>query len=242
MKSNKHLFVAIAVVTLAAGTAQPANPSQAQSRPEQPTSSPQTREERRKLSEVRVKQGLREAAKLYGGYVEGVRFDYELEADGVDILARMSKIVVRGYVKNHRSLIVREDLGYEEPVETIVTDYTISVFDVYKGDPGLHSRDITVRIPGGRVEFEGGLWAEFRTSGFARPRDQEEFILFLHPHLSEENVYLVAFLSQGLFEVTPGGRVIPRAWPGSSVAKKAKPDLSEFVKELNDLIAREKGR
>ena len=244
MKSKKHLLVAIAVVTLAAGTAQQANPSRAQSRPEKPTSSPQTREERRKLSEVRVKQGLREAAKLDGGgYVESVKFNDELDAGSVDLLANISKVVVRGLVTSNRALIVRSaQLGYDEPIETIVTDYTVAVFDVYKGDVGLLSRNITVRIPGGRVEFEDGHWAEMRALGFSRPMDQDEFIMFLNPHSSEENVYSVTFGRQGLFELKPGGRVVPRANRGSSLAKNARKDYSEFVKHLNDLIAREKGR
>ncbi len=142
----------------------------------------QAREDKKKLREVRVKKGLKEAARLSGGgFVEAVDFDDELSAKDLSILAYPSQLIVRGVIKRNASVIVRADMGLDQPVEQVMTDYTVQVFDVYKGDVRLTGRDIQVRIPGGRVEFGNGLYAEAKTPGFLRPLNQEEFIMFLRP-------------------------------------------------------------
>lgn len=241
MKWNKYLFVVIVALAFAMGSIAAQQQRPVQPPPENAAWGPQTREEKRKLADVRQKQGLRAAASLYGGYFEGVDFDNELTAGDISLLADMSEVVVRGLVKSNRSLLLRgEHPGYFDPVETIVTDYQVAVFDVYKGNLRLLSRDITVRIPGGRVEFEDGLWAEVRTRDFVPPLDQQEFIFFLNPHESEENVYSVTFGRQGLFEVKAGGWVNPRAKTDSPVARKAKRDFGEFLKQLNQAIGKGK--
>ena len=241
MKWSNYLFVAVAALTLAGSTAaQQTSQRPVRPEPERTAWGPETREEKRRLREVREKQGLREAAKLYGGYIEEVSFDSELEVDSIGVLVSSAELIVRGLVTKNRSALVRARIGYPEPVETIVTDYTVQIFDVYKGDPALHSRGITVRIPGGRVEFEDGLWAEMRASGFMPPLNQDEFVLFLNRHESAPGVYTVTFNRFGLFEVKSGGKVIPRAGSASYLGRHYNGDLRRFLQQLHAHIAKEK--
>ena len=243
MKTKKYLFavmVAFALVSGASYAAQQVKPKQPK-----PTWGAQTAQEKRKLHDVRMKQGLKEAAKLYGGYVEAVDFDDNLAAADLAVPAYQSELVVRGVIKSHRSVIILSKEGArDEPIENVVTDYTVLVLEVYKGDVRLIGRDITVRIPGGRVEWEEGLYAEVRTPGFLRPLNHTEFIVFLRPFGSErgpsteENVYSVTMGRQGMFEIKNGKRVTPRArfdWP---IAKSTPKELGAFVKSLNAAIAK----
>lgn len=245
MKMHKSLHVAAAALVLvgniAAQQPTPQPPSQPQLKT--PVWNPEGREHRRLVRDARVKEGLKAAAKLDGGgYVDYVDFDYELDADGIAVLVDSADTIVRGIVMKNRCLLVRGYVGYAEPVETIVTDYTISVFDVYKGNPGLHARDITVRVPGGRVEFGDGLWAETSTGDFLPPLNLQEFILFLSPHESEKGVYVPTNNRLGMFEVEPGGRVTPRARSETLLARSVKRGYAEFVAEVRERIARTKPR
>lgn len=239
---TKQLSVAVAAVALVGNLAaqEQAPPPPAQPQLKTPVWNAEAQEHKRRVRDAREKEGLRAAAKLDGGgYIDYVDFDYELRIDSIDILVDSARLVVRGIVKKNRCLLVHANVGYPEPVETIVTDYTIQVFDVYKGDPLLHSREITVRIPGGRAEFEDGLWAEVQT-GFLPPLNQQEFILFLTSHPSEKDVYEPTFNRLGLFEIQPGGWVSPGAQAESALARKTTRDYREFVAELNRIIARQK--
>lgn len=241
---HKHLFVAITAFTLVGNMAaqQPAPPPPpSESQVKTPVWSAERQEESRRRREVRQKQGLKAMAKLDGGgYIDYVDFDYELDVDSIGVLVASADIIVRGIVTKNRCHLVRAMAGYREPVETVVTDYTIQVFDVFEGNPSLHAREITVRIPGGRVEFEDGLWAEVQTGDFLPPFNQQEFILFLNPHESEKAVYVPTHHRQGLFEVA-GGRVVPRAKSGTYLSQIAKTNYAEFVEELNKAIVRRKG-
>lgn len=235
MKTTKHLFAVVAAFVLATGTfaAQQRPQQQTKPKPENPSWGPETREEKRKLQEVREKHGLREAAKLYGGYIENVDFDDELAAMNVATLVGVSDLVIRGVVRSNRSALVRTtDGGYPEGIETIKSDYKVLVLDVYKGDLKLLGREITVRIPGGRMEFEGGLYAEIRTPGFVPPLDHQEFIWFLDLNRPEGNRYSLTFSQQGLFELMPEGWVNPRAGLESPLGKNAKRDFTQFVAQL----------
>lgn len=252
MKLKTYLFASIAVLALAPGglTAQQpppqqqAKPQQAQPEPARRMpdlrQGPQDRAAKRRLRDARLNEGLRAVAKLEGGgYVEEVYFDDELTAADLATLASLSEVVIRGLVKSNWSRLVRgPEPGYLEPLETIVSDYTISVFDVYKGDPGLHSRDITVTIPGGRWEFDGGLWAEVHLTGMLPPLNQDEFILFLQPHESEKNVYSITFSRQGMFQVMPDGWVNPGAKDWSPLYRGSKRDYKEFLEQLREAVGR----
>ena len=251
MKLSTYLSVAIAVLALAPGelAAQqppPQQPAMPQTQPRQVdpllpgVTDPQLRAERGKLRDARLNEGLRAVAKLEGGgYVEEVYFDDELTAADLATLASLSEVVIRGLVKSNWSRLVRgPQPGYLDPLETIVSDYTISVFDVYKGDPALHSSDITVTIPGGRWEFDGGLWAEVHIADMIPPLNQDEFILFLRPHESEKNAYAVTFGRQGMFQITPDGLVMPKATHLSPLWGSSKRDYREFLKQLHEAIAR----
>lgn len=236
MNLKKYLSAGIAALVLVTGTVvaqQQAPPKPTPQRPDNPSWGAQTREEKRRLREVREKQGLKEAARLYGAYIENIDFDDELAPMNLASLAGVADLIVRGLVKSNWSVLTRTtEGGYPEGIETIVTDYTVQVLDVYKGDLKMIGRDIAVRIPGGRVLFESPLYAEIRTPGFARPLNQQEFIWFLDQNPSEGKRYSIAFSRQGLFEVMPEGWVSPRASAGSPIAKQAKKNFREFEAQL----------
>lgn len=242
MKTNTYLAAMMTASVLATGSfaAQQTTPTPAQQRPGYPNFDPRTRDENRKVREAREKHGLHAAAKLAGAYVEAFEIDLDLAAGDFVLLADLSDVVVRGLIKSNRSHIIRsKDGGWAEPVETIVTDYGFQVLDVYKGDVKLKltTRDITVRIPGGGIQFDDGTSAEIRVYGFARPANQEEFVLFLNQDRSQGNVYALAFGRQGMFQIMPEGWVSPRARMGTPIAKKAKRNFQEFVKQLTEAIA-----
>lgn len=199
-------------------------------------------EERQAIYAARAEKGLWEAAKFTGSYTEGVDFSYELEVEDLYNLAALSGLVIKGFVESSRPLIGKVERGFPKPIETILSDYTFHVVEVFKGASHLVGRDVVVRIPGGRVEFADGTWAEIQVIDFPPPRMQQEFFLFLEGPGEDEGVYSLTFNRQGAFAVEAPGLVIPRTTSISQLAKTSKRDYREFVEQLRQAVTRLQGR
>src|SRR5687767_7040966 len=158
--------------------------------------------------------GIRAAVKVTGHYVGPAEFHDHLIALGLDTLVHDSTAVVVGTIGDNRCRLSADG-------KVITTDYTVTVVESLKGAAAVGST-VTVSIPGGRVEFEDGTWAELVAEDFILPQSGQRFVLFLGPskYRPAEDVQKQAgplgvlsprFGSQGVFYVTPDLlRVYPR--------------------------------
>jgi hypothetical protein len=117
-------------------------------------------------------------------------------------LKRDSASVVIGTVSSQASTLL-------PPNENIiVTDYQVTVVDVLKSDvkPG---QTISVRAPGGRVQFEDGSLAEVNLPDYWKnPEVGKTYVMFLESRPG--GTFVLTGGPQGLFEITANGGIAPQ--------------------------------
>ena len=179
---------------------------------------PQTR------SDVRGKS-LREQAKKAGSVTATARPTNLRRYDDMESLARESNVIVLGAVQSKASHLLA-------PAEkVIVTDYIVNANQVFKGE--LRSRQpITVRGPGGRVDFGDGTFAEVKLPDFwNNPEIGKSYVFFLEKR--EEGYFVLRGGPQGLFEVMPEGTIQPRVREEDQLRQRYKDkDAVSFYQEL----------
>ena len=184
--------------------------------------------ERHPDPEIRARQlaafkkgGLREAARITGSYLVSV-MQPDVEVKQLVDLVRPSVMIVRARVGENRSWI-------DETGQTVTTQYRVRVTAAEHGNSHV-GQDVTVVVPGGRVEFEDGSIAEVRMAGLPLPGPGQEFVMFLEPSrhrltsqqraAAQGPVYTPYWYAQGLFLISPKGTLIPYLRPGNPVAKQ----------------------
>jgi hypothetical protein len=181
--------------------------------------------------------GIRAAVKVTGHYVGSAQF-HDVVAMGLDTLVHDSTAVIVGTIEDNRCRLSADGA-------VITTDYTVTVLESLKGAPVVGTT-VTVSIPGGRVEFEDGTWAELVAEDFTLPQRGERYIMFLrpsryHPTLDAQKlagpigVLSPSFGAQGVFYVTPdSSRVYPRGRRVDLVVKKYwGTDYAAFMLDLH---------
>src|SRR5262245_28011662 len=162
---------------------------------------PATREQRQKADQVRATSGIRAAAAVNGSYVKNDTVDDVAVALDINSLLSRSDIVARGVIKSNVSH-VSEDGAW------VVTDYVFSIAEELFS-PDKHGATIHFRLPGGRVEWDDGTYADIKIPGFRHPLNGKEYLLFLakdngpRPHDAER--YKLAMGSQSAFELGSDG-------------------------------------
>jgi len=152
--------------------------------------------------------------------------------DDVAGLTRDSAAIVVGSVGSMASaLLPPQD-------KMIVTDYRVTVLEVLKGVP-QPGQTISVRAPGGRVQFDDGTSAEVTLPDYWKnPEVGKTYILFLEAR--PDGYFVLTGEPQGLFEVTPEGNVTPQARAEDKLMRtyngKSK---TSFIAEIQKALIRE---
>lgn len=154
---------------------------------------------------------LREKARSVGQLVVFATPNGVKRFDDAAALTRQSALVVTGTVE-------KQAARFHSPEErTIVTDFQVRVEDVLKG-AALAGGHITVREPGGLVQFDDGTSAEVRLPEYWRsPAAGKSYTFFLK---QKGAVYMLFAGPQGLFELSPAGRVLPQARTEDALTQK----------------------
>lgn len=164
---------------------------------------------------------LREKARQKGHYVGTVRPVETTKYDDVESLAKASALLVTGIVQQQKSSVPSTN------ERLIVTGHQLLVQEVLKGQ--VKTGDIiTVETLGGSVQFEDGSVAEMKAPEvFKDPEMGKSYVFFLRPHKS---AYRLVGGPQGLFEITPRGRIRPQV-PAEDLLmlKYDKKNLQEFL-------------
>jgi hypothetical protein len=184
---------------------------------------------RGEIEAMRREKGIESVARQLGHYKSATRLDKDVIALDLATIADKSDIVLRGTLVSSASS-VSDDRTW------IVTDYQIRVSEVFDGSakPG---DTVTLRLPGGRVQFDDGSVAEVSQFEFRGLELGREYVLFLSRSREAQGAarYELAWGTQGTFELTSQGIVQPlgttRAQVPKSYASKSVPAL------LNDTRA-----
>lgn len=191
---------------------------------------------------------------MYGSYFDEVNLDSEPVAADLTALAYQTPLIVRALVQRNDSRLVSDVTSSHRPLERIVTDYQLLVLEVMKGERQLNARNIILRLPGGRVGWSDGTFAETRATGLRRPLNQEEYVMFLKPSdiAADEGRkdYSLSAGAQSLFQVKPGGVIEPkgnrRFHRISQTVKKDYfgfyDDLMTAIRESERIRAKEEGK
>jgi hypothetical protein len=203
---------------------------------------PQLMKSRGEIERIRETRGLHEAAKASPArkYIGLSNAENPEIARDLETIAYASDLVVEGLIQSGRTRIAKDMRGFE----IVVTDYRVFVFDVLKGDRRKMSAEITVEMPGGRVQFDDpGMYAEFVTNNFKRPFPQQQYVMFLREHPVEQSTYVLAWGTQALYEIAPDGDVKPGGrsyFQTSKIAKAGK--APAFKSAARDAIERAEQR
>jgi hypothetical protein len=172
-------------------------------------------------------RSLREKAKLRGNYTIVAQSNAPRQYEEMATLVHDSAAIITGTVANKAAQML-------SPAEDfIVTDYQITVKDRIKGQvrPG---ETITLRLPGGRIQFDDGTSAEVNIRNFSRSPEVGKIYTFFLRKKSDANFSLVGG-QQGLFEISKA-RIEPQAQTEDKLAKTYQNmSLESFLKEIRQV-------
>jgi hypothetical protein len=134
--------------------------------------------------------GLREAATVTGSFERVVAVYRGSPVSLHQLISFSNAIVIGSTVSNHGVLI--------ESGRSIETELVVSVEETLKGSIGRPS--VTVILPGGRVGFPGGSWAQVGVRGFRRPERGRKYLFFLRQ--ARNQMFEPAFGPVGVFDIT----------------------------------------
>lgn len=145
--------------------------------------------------------------------------------NNVRTIAEESGAIVVGTVDSKTSQLL-------PPAEKfIVTDVQIRVQDVLKGTL-LPGGVITVRTPGGRVDFGDGTWAEVNMPDFWKyPDVGKRYVLFLENRAN--GTFVLRGGPQGFFQITDEGKIQPQVRAEDELMRNyADKPLNSFLQEV----------
>jgi hypothetical protein len=115
--------------------------------------------------------GLRAAAGVSGTFTTAVPIREQLSLSSLRELIDLSELIVVGRTLSNAPRLTKDGLS-------IFSYYSVAVENVI-GGPSLGNAAITIVVPGGRVGFEDGSWAQVNTPGFFRPTNGTRYMFFL---------------------------------------------------------------
>lgn len=184
--------------------------------------------------------GLKAAAALTGSAIRNLHVGFSGRPYGREDLLTQTVLVVVGRPVSNVSRLTADGMD-------IMLEYRVQPTSVLKGTRSL--RDITVVIPGGRVSFPDGSWAQVNTPGFMWPLPKHEYLWCLKPASGETYaklqrdsstgiVYEPAYGPLGIYSLTTdfvrpsGGRGSPLA----SEVLRARMDREAFLQWISAAI------
>ena len=124
----------------------------------------------RRKTEALARGGLHEAAKITGTFIGHTRLKPTNTPASIEELVGGAQAVVVG--------VATSNAGHITPNgRNIYSEFRFTVSDVLKGYVGATT--VEVLIPGGRVEFDDGRWAQVNVPGFTRPLANRRYLLLL---------------------------------------------------------------
>src|SRR5918996_897524 len=117
--------------------------------------------------------GLHAAAKITGSFVGPVDFHNEVVAMDLETLIHDSTVILVGQIGDNRCRLSADE-------RRITTDYNVTVLETLKGTVAVGD-SVIVSLPGGKVVFEDGTWAELLPNEYRMPQMGERYVLFLAP-------------------------------------------------------------
>ena len=184
-------------------------------------------EEDSRIKEILRTKGLKEAVKVKGQYTSVELVHYYLVYDLESLTQDSSAIVIGVPTSNECQLTSSRD--------SITTVYKVSVKEAIKG-AFLPDSTITVGLPGGRVNFDDGTFAEIRTPGFEKMVNGKEYVLFLTKGPNESQIYNLTGGSQGLFSIREDGqKIISHAPPNFTLSKYNNESRAWFSSQVRAL-------
>ena len=200
------------------------------------------------VEEQRVWQtkGIRAAARLTGSFRLTLP-PPETDIQGLESLVRTSDEIVIGKVESAGSAVTEDD-------RSIWSRFRFVVEDSLKGD--LDPSDVFhLQIPGGKVEFADGTWAEFKLANrrgsrttppelFREPVKDERHVVFARrvpgfagpPPPPGEPVMQWTGSQQSLLEIGPDGGVTSRGPTGSFTNSIAGMRVAELGRRVRSLV------
>ena len=117
--------------------------------------------------------GLRAAAAVTGFYVSQMPTGDWGGPTSLENLAELSSVVAVGTPVSNEAAATADG-------RYIHTFFRVRLTNIMKGDaqPG---REVTIIVPGGRVSFEGGSWAQLNSPGYRKPDPRRPHVWFLKP-------------------------------------------------------------
>ena len=131
--------------------------------------------------------------------------------------------------------------------DSIVTAFEFRVESVLKG-AGIDD-SFAVVIPGGRVGFEGGHWAQVNVPNYSRPQRGKQYVLFLRHtdrsavrgEIRTRALFEPSFGALGLYDITePDGIVTPLGASDTSFANelvRSKMKVQHFLSQVQSFAA-----
>lgn len=212
---RKHIFIAIILMVAVSGLIFGLSMSR--------SSGPQN-----KSSKTPVRS-LRELAKTQGRYTVFAQSKMAHQYDDLAALVRDSPTIITGTIEALAPQLL-------PPAENfIVTDCRLTVKDTVKGTvrPG---ETITLRLPGGRIEFDDGTSAEVELTDFLRyPEVGQTFVFFLRK--KGDSKFSLQGGAQGLFEVSSKATIEPQTQALNKLAESHQNmSLKSFLKEIQQEV------
>lgn len=157
-------------------------------------------------------QSLRERVKKNGSVTSTAQPTNLRRYDDVEALAKDSNVILIGTVDQQNSHLL-------EPAEKmVVTDFVVKVNKTFKGTVDS-APTITVRAPGGKVDFGDGTFAEVKLPEFwNNPEVGKSYVLFLEKRSAD--YYVLRGGPQGTFEVTSAGTIKPEVREEDQLMKR----------------------
>ena len=191
-----------------------------------------------------AKGGLHAAASITGSYLGEVR---SLNVGGpasLNELASYSHLVVVGTPMANASRLTPDG-------QSINIWYRVEIESILKGELSGQRQQIDVLIPGGKVGFPDGTWAQLRTRGFKLPAQGQRHIWFLRKAQSdivekqETKDGCMAYEPSrgplGIYELSSEHSIRPSGNYRSPLAlrmAKEKWSVDEFLKAVEKAIAK----
>ena len=178
-------------------------------------------------------QTLKEKAKQQGTFRQLQEPKSTIVYADLAALVKDSAAVIIGAVQKNTPVLSADG-------KSLFLDYAIKVEYVYKGRIKT-GNTITVRLPGGRIEFEDGTVAEVMTPWFKKMQNGKTYALFLQPEGGSSR-FITTGEAQGVIEIptTREDRTVKThsGLPNQLIRKYNGQDVKVFFRELRQVTGK----
>lgn len=192
------------------------------------------------------KAGLRGAASVTGSYIGQVHAAELGSPTSLRALTASAEAIVLATIDSNRCHLTSD--GY-----SILTRYEATVERAFKGAV-KKGMELSLIVPGGRVAFDDGSWAQLNVPGLRRPEDGKRYVMFLRnahsvhaaePAVIDKNSYVPAFGPLGLYRIDADtARVFPAGNVRSALARVIVAQRltgPAFMEQIDEIVRNQAG-